>query len=397
MKSIHSATAFVLLWLTSIGGRAALSIPGGDGSDGALNVTTSTMIDLGLAVTGAWDASNSANAGKGVYDLAKWAVVFKYSSVNIAAGATVTFKNHPTHAPVVWLVSGNVTNGGTLNLSGANGGAGTAGPPEGGPGGFRGGARDQPGLSFSGGFGPGGTNSDDGEYGSGQSRSYGNAELVPLIGGSGGGSLGYGLSGGGGGGAVLIAASGTIFLTGTNAINASGGVRAVGFGGAGSTSGSGGAIRLVADQILGTGRIDATGGNAGRIRLEANVVSQLLNVSPSTPAVSPDPVVLWPPANAPTVRVVSVSGQTASSDPRAILENNPADVTMASATPVTILLETQNFPTNGTVNVFVKPRHGSQSNYVAAFVSGTTNFATWQVQRGILSGYSAVQARAVAP
>ena len=78
-----------------------LTIPGADGSDDALNVTVSTNIDLSLAVTGAWDANNAANAGKGIYDASKWAVVFKYSSVNIAPGATVTFSNHPSRAPVV--------------------------------------------------------------------------------------------------------------------------------------------------------------------------------------------------------------------------------------------------------------------------------------------------------
>jgi hypothetical protein len=32
-----------------------------------------------------------------------------HASVNIPAGVTVTFKNHASHAPVVWLVQGGVT------------------------------------------------------------------------------------------------------------------------------------------------------------------------------------------------------------------------------------------------------------------------------------------------
>src|SRR4029077_18821628 len=95
-----------------------LTIPGADGSDGALIVTANTNIDLSLAVTGVWSNNNAGNFGKGIYDPDKWAVVFKYSSVNIANGATVTFSNHPTHAPVVWLVSSNVTIDGTLSLDG---------------------------------------------------------------------------------------------------------------------------------------------------------------------------------------------------------------------------------------------------------------------------------------
>ena len=101
--------------------HAQLVIPS-DGSDGAFNPglsPTNVVIDLSQAVTGNWNANNSANAGKGIYDASKWAIVFKYSSVNIPAGVTVSFKNHPTHAPVVWLVQGDVTVNGNVSLNGA--------------------------------------------------------------------------------------------------------------------------------------------------------------------------------------------------------------------------------------------------------------------------------------
>jgi plastocyanin len=98
--------------------QAQLSIPS-DGSDGALNITANTVIDLSQAVTGTWDANNSANAGKGIFDPAKRAIVFKYSSVNINASRTVTFTNHPSRAPVVWLVQGTVAIAGTLSLNGS--------------------------------------------------------------------------------------------------------------------------------------------------------------------------------------------------------------------------------------------------------------------------------------
>ena len=77
---------------------AQLTIPS-DGSDGAFNPAANIEIDLSEAITGTWSASNAANAGKGIHDPAKWAVVFKYSSVNIPPGVTVTFKNHPAHRP----------------------------------------------------------------------------------------------------------------------------------------------------------------------------------------------------------------------------------------------------------------------------------------------------------
>ncbi|MCI0533960.1 MAG: hypothetical protein L0Z50_01910, partial [Verrucomicrobiales bacterium] len=148
-KQITAIIALAALAASLSPVRAAITVPGANGTDGALNITSNTVIDLSQAVTGAWDSDNTANAGKGVYDSAKWAVVFKYTDVTIAAGATVTFKNHSTRAPVVWLVSGNVTIDGGLNLDGT----GTDTSPaqaEPGPGGFRGG------MSFySPGVGPG--------------------------------------------------------------------------------------------------------------------------------------------------------------------------------------------------------------------------------------------------
>jgi hypothetical protein len=112
---------------------------------------------------------------------------------------------------------------------------------------------------------------------------------------------------------------------------------------------------------------------------------------------SADPVILWPSESAPAVRVVSISGQTTPNDPRALTENVPADVAISSPSAVSILLETTNFPTNGMVNVFVRPRNGSQATYQATLVGGTTNLATWQVQHSFIVGYSVIQARAVSP
>jgi hypothetical protein len=100
--------------------QGAINIPG---ADGPLNITSNTIIDLSQAVTGNWNDNNSANAGKGINDATQWAVVFKYSSVTIATGATLTFSNHPSRTTVAWLVSGDATISGTVNLSGSNGGA----------------------------------------------------------------------------------------------------------------------------------------------------------------------------------------------------------------------------------------------------------------------------------
>jgi hypothetical protein len=374
---------------------AQLSIPS-DGSDGALIISNNTVIDLGQAVTGNWTNNNTANAGRGIYDPDKWAVVFKYSSVVISNGATLTFSNHPTHAPVVWLVNGNVTIDGWLSLDGVYGGTDTVNPPEGGPGGFRGGATVQSTLGYSGGFGPGGAYNDHGQYGAGQPRSYGNPQIVPLIGGSGGSASDNGQNGGGGGGAILIAASSAISVSGTGAISADGGY------GPWAAAGSGGAIRLVADQITGSGRIEAVvmngrGGYPGRIRLEANTASGSLNLDPPVIAVPPTPLIIWPDTNAPSVKVVSVASLTAPADPKAAMTSNGDDLTIANTNAVVILLQTSNFPTSGTVNVYIQPRNAPQSILQASFVSGNTNLANWQLTTILPLSHTIIQARAVSP
>src|SRR5262249_23964325 len=104
---LFKTSAVLALAIYTPRGFAQLNVAS-DGSDGALNITTNTVIDLSKATTGIWSQHNSPNAGNGVYDSSKWAVVFKYSSVSIAINAMVTFLNHPSHAPVVWLVQSGV-------------------------------------------------------------------------------------------------------------------------------------------------------------------------------------------------------------------------------------------------------------------------------------------------
>ena len=76
------------------------------------------MIDLGQAATGNWTKSNSARAGRGIYDPNLSAVVFKYSSITIESNCTVTIVNHPAQAPVVWLVADDIVVNGTIHASG---------------------------------------------------------------------------------------------------------------------------------------------------------------------------------------------------------------------------------------------------------------------------------------
>jgi hypothetical protein len=340
-----------------------------------------TNIDLSRATYGvSWTNSNSGNSGNGIYDSNQWAVVFKYSSVNISNNATVNFLNNATHAPVIWLVSGDVTINGSINLDGQPGSVNPTDTAEPGPGGFRGG------NYYGTGFGPGGGFAiftyDIGFY-STTAHAYGNPQIVPLIGGSGG--FGYsGSGGGGGGGAILIVAAGNITFNG-GTCHANGGA-------AYRATGSGGGIRLVASQILGNGTIQATGDapNAanGRIRLECtNTVSGLLSITPTPSAITLLPnsaPLIFPSTNA-TATIVSIShpGQmyAVPADPKAAIANTGNDdLRIVTTNVITIRVETQNFPTNGTVQVYIKPRDSAQTILSTNVpISGNFNDALWQL------------------
>ena len=390
---------------------AALNVPS-DGSDGALVISANTVIDLGQAVTGSWDANNTANGGKGVYDAEKWAVVFKYSSVTVASGATVSFKNHISRAPVVWLVNGNVTIDGTVSLDGETVGYNAPQLAEPGPGGFRGGTGNfAPGVGRSSGFGPGGAAGDYyggggsfGSSGAAGSSAYGNPSLLPLIGGSGGaGFAGDSRGGGAGGGAILIASSETIAVAGT--------IRANGGGSAGGTGGgSGGAVRLIAKSLDGSGVVQCLGGGGsnpgglGRIRIERANNNNSLQVNPDPSVVtladltSPQ---IWMPATGPQVRIVSVGGKTPPSDPLAAFGAAGADVTLPQVTTSEVIVETTNVEEAATVKVRVSPR--ANGNFTET-LAGTHQVITsdplvirWTASVPVNDGYSAMQVRVVRP
>jgi hypothetical protein len=386
--------------------HAALSIAGADGSDGVFprpSSSTNIVVDLGLAVPAAWNANNSANAGNGVYDVTRWAIVYKYSSVNVPKGTRVSFKNHPSHAPVVWLVSGNVTIDGTVDLD-ASVGTGLFHEP--GPGGFRGGAQALSGVLPAGsGMGPGGS-SVDGVYGpSGNADPalvYGNARILPLIGGSGGvGFAGAGdprnVRGGAGGGAILIVCQNSISINGmiiARSTQADGNVV--------HHSGSGGAIRLIADDLSGSGKIDALGLNAfggsggdGRVRLEALNYAGGLNVAPPTIRVLPDSPPIIFPDNLPTARILSVAGQPSPADPSSNLTDSGSDIVIQNDKPLEIQIETTNLRTNSTVIAHIIPRHGGRFTAPAKWLSGDASSSRWLAVTTVPAGFAAIQVRAV--
>lgn len=328
---------------------------GSDELDGAFNPQADVEIDLGLAKTGPLESTTSE--GNGVYDPGRWVVVFNHTTINIPAGVTVTFKNHPKGAPVVWLASGDVTIAGTVSLDGANGaGAGLFADP--GPGGFSGSFHVN--GTWIGGFGPGGGPGGLGFFGSSGGYGtlgaggaiYGNPSVFPLIGGSGGGNGGGG-GGGGGGGAILIASSGNITVNGS--IQANGGLGMAG------GKGSGGGIRLIANQIAGSGGLEAVGASAsagyglGRIRLEAFSTTLATIPLPSVGL----PGSIFPDATAPTLRVTSVDGKPVPVDPLARVTTD--DVSFNSSGPVELEIEAMNVPEGLVVVVRVVPAMGGNA------------------------------------
>ncbi|MCI0534540.1 MAG: hypothetical protein L0Z50_04870 [Verrucomicrobiales bacterium] len=384
--------------------QAEINIEGTTGEDGDLNPAANVTVDLAAALPAAW-TNAPAEPGFGVYDSNKWAVVFKYGSVTIDENTEVRFKNNATRAPVVWLVSSNVTINGVLNLNGQNAGTRTYSEP--GPGGFRGGKGDHPPFEASAGFGPGGGHSGDRQNGASHASTYGQATIWQLIGGSGGGGListGNDVesnSGGGGGGAILIAAKGKIIINGR--------IMANGGNGLSSGSGSGGAIRLIAEEIGGNGRIEALGGtdprvvgnrgDFGFIRLEALSVSLDNDPLPPTQvAVLSDPVRLWPSDGSPSVDIIAISGNPVRTDPKAALAPQIPDVNVPAPGVALVEIETKNLPTNSIVMVFVTPMHGKRSQHIAEHVLGDEALSKWRAQLDAKAGYCALQVRAaVAP
>lgn len=399
--------------LAPVPSRADINV-GSNGLDGEFNPSANVEIDLRLACTAPWDASprpasppNSPSCipGNGVYDAEKWAVVFHYTSVNIPSGVTVTFRNHLANPPVIWLVSGSVTITGAVYLDGV-GSAPIGVPAKGGPGGFEGGVQHSGSSApHSAGRGPGGGSAPPGDFGAGGygtlgagniTTTYGNPQVLPLIGGSGGAGYTYGSGGGGGG--ILVASNTTIHIGGL--LSTHGGAACA------AGSGSGGAIRLLANRVEGSGTLDARGGGVqggcggaaggdGRIRVEASSPEQIQLVQSGYPPYtsgSPGPV--FPGPTVPTVRVLDIATIPVPADPRASYPS--PDTTITSAGPAAVRLEATSVPVDGSwiVAVRVVPVVGPDFTVNATLQSGTLAQSAWTAQITFPGGASAVQARA---
>lgn len=337
---------------------------GSDGSYGAMNITTNTT--LALPADG----------------------IFHCTTITVAQGATLTFTRNALNTPVHLLATGDVLINGSIDVS--------AGPPadgngrlvggSGGPGGFDGGPS---GFISTGntrqagsGQGPGGGKRDainangSGSYATkgttaraANGATYGNALLIPLIGGSGGaGADGIdGHFGGGGGGAICIAS--------TTKITVNGVIRAESGYVAGTGVGSGGAIRLVSPRVYGTGTLSALtygnwGGN-GRIRVDSvvkvepgDLTQKLALVYQGSVSVGSTLMVFAP--NNPRLDIVSINDENYN-----VLQaiplgtTGPVTVTLPNGTSTNVAVQVAAFGFSATntigtlpVNVAVIPESG---------------------------------------
>lgn len=339
---------------------------GSDGSDGAFAPGASVEVDLGLAASLCdcdgdtqvddecrWDCP-SPIAGQGVYDAEQFVIVYKYSTINVPAGVTVSFKNHPSNPPVVWLATGNVTISGTVSVDGKNGTANNPIPtftlP--GPGGFAGNQGHHAGLVFGQntvGFGPGG------RYNDSAIRNYGNSNAQPLTGGSGGGPGTDGSSnifgGGGGAGAMLIASNTSIVLGSASQLRANGGTTNFAY------HGSGGDIRLRAETLAApSGSQISVFGSAGngRVRIEAFTLTNNATIQgPLSVTNTPSVVFVTDP---PQLRIVAMCGEFAPFDPTAGIAST--EVEFNSGSPCVIDIEAEGIPVGTTVGVRIVPARG---------------------------------------
>lgn len=369
-KLLHT----MVVLLACLGAHAQVN-SGSNGSDGAFNPTTNTVI-------------NMADHPDGIYH---------YSSVNIRADVSVTFIPNARNSPVVWLVQGDCRIEGTVDVSGSSVGSSPIGVL-GGPGGYRGG---NAGTAATPGEGPGGGYSGaegNGPYGGNGSYAskgekpwnqiapsgamYGNRFLLPLLGGSGGGGSGEngGMAGGaGGGGAILIASSGTIHISEGGKILALGGSATAGSPGG---AGSGGAIRLAATKIEGGGLVDASPGRStvtawlsslagtGRVRFDYFSTSFGGTIRGDF-SQGFQPIILPAPGEGMQLSIQTVGGVAVPLKPSGVIAMPDAILSAQQDNPISVVVHCSNIPLNTHITLTVKPASG-----LAVSATGLNNTGT---------------------
>lgn len=316
--------------------------------------------DFSAGSDGSFGAINLANNASQVIELPPDGILH-CTTVTLGFNAQLSFKRNALNTPVYLLATGAVllNSGSEIRVSGeaasgAIGGRGGPGGFDGGNGGF---GPSAPANRGGDGHGPGrGVNTADQRHAAhatavgGNTATYGNVLIVPMIGGSGGsgGDGNPGQGGGGGGGAILIASDVSITVNGS--IHARSGYGA-GFG-------SGGAIRLVAPTGGGSGSLDVSSGvSAGRVRIDTTDPRAFRNLGVAGSATLGTRMFVFPDAK-PKLHIVEAAGQ-------AIQPGAPSGVTVelpaGSPTVQTVRLRGEGFTGIVPVRIVVTPEHSPSS------------------------------------
>jgi hypothetical protein len=359
---------------------------------------TNIVMDLGSGNLTYKDAQGG-NLGTGTVGAPDASGVYNFTTFTLPAGITLNFIPDSLNRPVQFLDSGDVTIAGTFSVSGQSyqgkkGGIG-------GPGGFNGGdgGGDTTSTTLNGGSGAGpagGVGWGNSQVGGG-SLLIANQQLTPLFGGSGGGGgkgdvATPGDGGGGGSGSLLLASNGTITLNG-NILAVGGNGNPTNRGENSGGSGSGGAVRLVANTVKGSGTINVSSGSsvwgnggAGFVRIEAfsNTGIAVTGASSFLRPTTPSAAI---PTNLPSLRITSIGGVTVPSNGTGGLPSQPGTVLLNVAT--------SGIPINTTFNVRVAPtdgKYGSLSTFTGT-TSATGGSASISLPQGtsIVDVYAAFQ------
>ena len=349
--------------------------------------------------------------------------VFHFTTITIPASVTLKMSAKWTNGPVHLLATGAVDVQGTMDLRGESGyhytGISSARRPSvPGPGGYPGGVGARSSGAAQSGAGPGGgagsrTAANSQWWGDGAAFVGSTRFLVPLLGGSGGGggstdeTGAWAAGGGAGGGALLIASSGLISVGGR--ILADGGQG--GHGGRGGChdyfhggSGSGGAIRLVAPLIQGSGVLSARGvdpvtggcrgggsGN-GSVRLEAFQHRSAFTIRGIHTNSAPVDTFLPPPRS---LRVVSIAGKPAPANPSGSFEAPDVVINSGSAVPVEI--EAHYIPVGTVVKLHLLSLDAADQVVETSPLLGTLESSTATATVTFPPGFTRGYARAVWP
>jgi hypothetical protein len=363
MKTMRQLITILVILLTVTSMAMAQPFDAGStGADGPLNVTVNTTLNL-------------PPSG-----------IFNYTTINVAAGVTLSFNRNALNTPVYLLATSNVTINGAIDVSGSAGSG--SGGGRGGPGGFDGGypgldANTPPGAGLGPGGAPGGGQCCfSGSAGAGgyatiggatqttnKGATYGSPLLIPLVGGSGGGGQSSTIiGGGGGGGAILIGSNTRIDVNAPSGIiRANGG----GFCPNGPNGGSGGAIRLVAPLVTGNGTLNAIGacnGGDGRIRLDTTNRRAVSFSGPPTPSIGANLAVF--PTPIPRLDIVDAAG---TSIPEGT--NGPVTIQLpfGSSSNRTVTVQARDFNAVVPISVVLTPDSGRAQVYLSTIDNAASN------------------------